>query len=666
MAEGISQDHTSVKLENIDSMTKMYEQFFLENKAWVEEGVGGKERAITGLWDRYVKEKGLGEREVDKHSETVRKKELDVGLKWISSASHNFRRGAGEAEELYYATRVSTGVDWLLIGEESWQKGALEKKTFEKQLQIDSLEEKMGRKQMSFDEKLTVAAEIFDYQRLKIWLRYAQMLEKQTVLNDSLYKYNMISYPYKLNVNHRLNKVRETISRLRDYLPDQDGQKNWQQYESLPYEREVLPSVKWIKQQNLLIPQEEVMRLKNELALAQIKYRKGVNFRVQLRYNYYDGFNDRDRARFFPSVGASLSVPLKSIRSLETNAKYEGEQRNLKILQEKEQVKIQLLRTHRNYTDLELKLLDVNNRMIYLEEQMKRELEIWKSLTDDFSPSKYNNYLQEYVEEHIAYLDLKQRMFEEYLVFYTLAELDEKNKIRIGEYEQEGETNTYLWQKDFQNRENEEIISTLKKYDINRLLLSPGNTSGDKVKEFLQLSQMEGIKVQRLLSENRYTDFRLTGNEQLLNKLEEIKESGFEGVHLNFEPHTQKDYRENIENYVQKLNEVYALTEDWCSKYGMSLSVSVPMHLPEENAQFLKTKGIPVYIMAYGEVDQEKLLKRTARLRELLRGQYVWVIRNIDFKDTKTMEAAVSALNAKGIKKIGFYHFGTIERDGEN
>ena len=216
---------------------------------------------------------------------------------------------------------------------------------------------------------------------------------------------------------------------------------------------------------------------------------------------------------------------------------------------------------------------------------------------------------------------------------------------------------TYMWKNIFESTVNDTLLSQLSNYGIDTLLLSPG-TNGIKITDFLTKAQNQSIHVSRLLSENSYAKDS-DGVQKLIAKMQTLQYD-FPGLHLNIEPHTFADYKTNIPFYTARMDSIYDVAKQWCDPRNMKLTVSIPMHLPLQNATFLANNDITAYIMAYENTDQQKLLTRTLALRTALQNKYVWVLRVSDFATQQDLLDAIAYLNANGVSRVALYDFSTV------
>lgn len=192
-------------------------------------------------------------------------------------------------------------------------------------------------------------------------------------------------------------------------------------------------------------------------------------------------------------------------------------------------------------------------------------------------------------------------------------------------------------------------------WHINRVFLSIGKVPDlVKVEDFKIQAAANNIQVYRLIGENSYakTDNGFTDLQQALI---EAKNMGFAGVHLDIEPHTFDDYKENIDLYSQRLINLFTNSKTWCDQNNMAMGVSIPMHLPVNVATALNDNNVMSYIMAYDVLTLEKKMNKTAAIRSILGSNYVWVFRINDFQDFSSLLDAETTVQNNGILKIGYY-----------
>ncbi len=219
---------------------------------------------------------------------------------------------------------------------------------------------------------------------------------------------------------------------------------------------------------------------------------------------------------------------------------------------------------------------------------------------------------------------------------------------------------TYAWKAFFQDNSNAYVVNTLTRLQCNEVFVSPGDDQSPKVQDFLQMAEAANISVARLLGENSYVEVE-NGFQKLESKMQNFKNAGFTAIHLDIEPHALTDYKQNIELYTERFNTLILLSSQWCDQQNMELSISIPMHTQPSTAALLAQLQIKSYIMAYENADMQRLLTRTASLRDTLQGLYVWVVRAKDFNDLEHLQSEIDILNQNGVYKLGIYDINEID-----
>lgn len=645
--------------QQINQLVKDYQDLFVHSNLVMDTIINELQIKQPGLLNNLLKDQQLNKIQFTKRKNVVVSKSSfsDLGLKWVSDATHNFSPGISENEDVYFRSRFSTGIDWVVLGEGSWVKGKKEYNLFRKQIQMDSLRIHLQNNMVSLQNRLTILQHVFDQHRLNLLRKYERILQNQSIYWNHLYHIKLSSYADKLTAEQQLEEIQNAIELYEIYQEYDLDEAVLKTYWNLPFDNADLPALNLISEQELLKEEEDLLELQKEILISNEKSSNLPSLRFKLRYNYYDTADQP--ARSFSNIGASLSIPIhfgkESSKVAYQLASYED---NLDY--KKQQLKNKLIVQHREFYILKKRVLQIDNELHYLQALLKNEMEVYTDENESFSPAKYIDYTEQFIQKNLALLEVKQKLSEAYLVFGSLYGLntvlleDKRSNTELRENKQ----STYMWKSYFETHSNEQLINSLKKNEINRLFLSPGRNDV-KAKDFVQKAKQQGIETDRLIGENSFAE-RADGVDKLIQKLESVKLHNFSGIHLNIEPHTFDDYKENKEKYIQRMNEIYTTAKQWCNKNNVKLSVSVPLHLPTENAIVLARNKIDAYIMAYETTDQIKLLKRTETLRNTLQGGFIWVLRLSDFTNKAMLHKTEEILKNTGIERIGYYDFSAL------
>lgn len=647
----------SADITSIDSLVLQYQRFFQSNKTLLSQ-INSFQTTKDGLWNtlarQNISQKSLETKDTgNANNNGVNLAISDIGLKWVSDVSHNFKPGITDLEDMYFKSRLSTGVDWVLLGEGSWHRNKQEISLFQKQIQRDSLALQFKNVHEDIRVKLEVIEVVFDLHRLEVLEKYALLLEEQNAYFQSMYDKKLILYAELLKSKQKLDQVNNNIHLIHQYVSKYHGDSLILEYWMLPYAFADLPDRRQIEQQTLLKDKEELLRLRKDILLHQKSQADRPSLRAKFRYNYYD--NQDQPSRSFASVGASLSIPIR-LKNKDVMTQYEVNNLDFELQEEKRLLKQELISEHRSFYSLRNELEIVENELEYLLALLENESDVYSGMNKSFSPGKYIEYVQDFVVKKIEFLNIQQALCQQYVLFYSSLGYEDliQGANLVNPEQQDLVQLSYLWKKGFDAISNTVLLKTLVDNNFSELLLSPGNENNNKVEEFLLAAKQKNIKVYRLIGENSFAQSD-KGYKSLFAKMQQVKQQGFLGVHLNIEPHTFEDYKINRDLYVDRMNLIYRQVKKWCDQNQMELSVSIPMHLPLENALVLKDLGIPGYIMAYETINQDKLLNKTKALRDILDTQLSWVIRVSDFSSLSEIEKVKEVLLSHKINKIGYY-----------
>lgn len=345
---------------------------------------------------------------------------FDVGLKWITEGTHNFRTGISENEDVYFRSRIATGLDWVLLGEGSWKKRRDDHRYFVQQLKRDSLRGVDVRHQYSHYERQEFLSQIFDQYRLSVLKALVSLRKNEADFQTRMFEHQLIDYPAELSSKQAYRQAISWLTQLQDVV-DPAHAKQLKGYEKIAaVELLFLPTIEnrssnWAERQSALIQVEQDL---HEMQ-AKRQSNDGLNFRTRLRYNYYT--NPGQQERGFASVGATLSIPIRTGRKTD-------ELRNSYLLQEKEQQLVMEQERHRfQVRDLQRKLIEMQHHkrkmedeLEYLEAAIQQQMEIQEREAKEGSPTEFIKLADNYLSTLLIVIDQRQSIAELYLQMHYL------------------------------------------------------------------------------------------------------------------------------------------------------------------------------------------------------------------------------------------------------
>lgn len=569
-------------------------------------------------------------------------------LNWVSDMSYNFSPGLGE-DNIFYRARVSSGLDWLALGEGSLKNQKMQNALNEKMKNIDVLEKQKYKKEITHRENLNKVRAAFDTKKIQLLSDYEKLLKLQNEFIAKQNKNGLKNDAEAAQSKYRLDKISIEKKSL-ESLIKADNNQNFNK-EIISSEIPDLMPVENINFSALIKDKETSLKMEKEILDMKRRRDKQPDLRLKLRYNYYSALS---RDRNFASVGATFNLPVtRSKNDLESENEIKLKENSLQDMQLA--CRDRLSTMYREYYLLKSEIEVLESEVKYLEAELKVNSTNEKSNT--FSPAPYLATAEKLLDNQIQICEKKADLYEKYLDYKMLSGTDNTSEglQKLANDDNIG-NETYIWSSFFSNYSNAYIINLMNHWHINRVFLSIGKvTDMVKVADFMAMAAQNNIQVYRLIGENSYaaTD---NGFVDLQVALQDAKNMGFAGVHLDIEPHTFDDYKANVDLYAQRLINLFTNSKTWCVQNNMDLGVSVPMQLPAEVATALHDNNIMTYIMAYDVLTLDKKLNKTAIIRNILGPDlYVWVFRINDFQVFSDLLDAEAYVQAAGVTKFGYY-----------
>lgn len=661
--------------QELDQLVIEYNALFFASKKLVEQIHHKTQSSDKEILLKFIDQ---NENLVNKKSSSQNFNEqnsvTNIGLKWVSDFTHNFGLGGSDDEDIYFRSKVSTGLDWVIFGEGSYFKHKNDLKLNQIENRKDSLELMLLKKSDVSQKKIETLQYIYDMQRIEILKKYADFLKAKVDYTNKLFASKLINLPEKIKVENDYSKIKNNLDLSENFLSNQDNQSLLSEYGDIPNVNFDLLNIDKKEFTDLLAIDSEIIELEKELIRKDRKNSDRPSFRTKVRYNVFNSEGDFNRS--FASVGASLSVPIRFGKDHALEYKIESFDEKLELQKLKTQERLEKL--YFDFYSKKNELKNLQNDLKLIDAFLDNEIQIYEKHIMNFSPEKYIDFAMQFLKKKIEILDVNQSLSEYFITYQLTTEQSKKTtskafnlnvletpfEVSLKEESSIRPSSTYLWSNTFKTETNESLVTILNENKIKTVFLSPGENNDEKLNDFVVQANQNQIKIHRLIGENSYAQNQL-GLKKLIRKINHIDKNTYTGIHLDIEPHTFSDYRENMDSYVENMNTIFTQVNQLCNENNMQLSVSVPMNLTEKNAKVLRKLKIKTYIMAYENVDQNKLLKRTEKLRNILKDNFVWVLRLSDFKNDEELKMALKELKNQGITEISYYDVSALLNPNE-
>lgn len=408
-------------------------------------------------------------------------------------------------------------------------------------------------------------------------------------------------------------------------------------------------------------------------AIYESKYIREVGLKAYTRYSYYDVYTPNIANRSFVSFGFNLSMPLntgyKQKKELYlVNKQLEFQQQN-SLNQPEAGVEYLLLNYYYEYRYKLKKYFNLIEKRNVFAEYVRTE-KVKQEFGDlEFNPNTALFILDDYWSNTIELLDLHQDMYKVLLNIKEKVPTSEINDFTFPVTIKDDEKDStftepevravYIWSKSIMEHEPEMISDYADLNGFNELIISYKSDPKylKRLKTFIDKNYTRRISI-------------MTGNNSLINggfgRLSDSIASqlnmGFvKGLHLDVEPHTFDDFKENKDKYFNKYLKLIDSAAVFCKRYNLRLSVSIPLNYPDTVLKKLFSVCDKVYLMAYENVKVDFIQKKIAEELSLNKEKVVLALRTKDFETRAEMNEHFMKI---GIKNQAYHDYeGLLELD---
>lgn len=408
-----------------------------------------------------------------------------------------------------------------------------------------------------------------------------------------------------------------------------------------------------------------------ENAKYESRYIREVGLKAYARYNYYDVYSQNIANRSFMSFGLNLTMPIafsgKEKKELYlVNKQLEFQQQQI---QTEPGIEYLLLNYYYEYRYKLKKYFNlVEKRNVFAE--LVRTEKVKKEFSDiEFNPNTALFILDDYWSNAVELLDLHQDMYKVLLNIKEKVPNTEiadftfpvtiKEDVKDSSFSNPNVKAIYIWSKTLMNNPPEMISDYCDLNDFTELIISYKND-----KQYLKL-------LNTFINKNYTRSFSvMTGNNNLVkggfqkfsdSLSAQLPLNLVKGLHLDVEPHTFDDFKENKDAYFNKYMNLVDSAAVFCKRKNLRLSVSIPLNYPDTVLKKLFAKCDKVYLMAYENVAVDFINKKTAEEIKLGGDKVVLALRTKDFENRLQMNEHFKKFT---IKHTAYHDYeGLIELD---
>lgn len=394
-----------------------------------------------------------------------------------------------------------------------------------------------------------------------------------------------------------------------------------------------------------------------------------TNLRVFARYNMDNLFAGGMR----DSVAAGISIRVPIPASGRDYSRADALETRLAELNVEKRREGDLNRLRDAYYEYQYKLSDylkLAHKKQLVGERIRRE-EVRRGYNDpQYSPVNMMQYLDEQFAVEFESIEVKQMLYLKLLEIQRIAGgeavLDHATVVRnTGEPNRyRGERSVYIWSAAVNGIDTGFLAMYLAHQEMRDVMVSGGEkTDTAKLAALLAKARAAKMKMHALVGSNEL--IRPENLARFAQIAEQARSLGFDGVHLDVEPHTLPQWREKKDELLTGYIAMLRAAREATAAAKLELGVSIPVFFPEETLREMAPLADRIYVMAYEMTDIEKLKRKVREEIDAFGPKTVIAVRTKDFATRLTMEEFIGrVIDATGVSRIAVHDVhGMIELD---
>lgn len=572
----------------------------------------------------------------------------DVGLHATVSYQENLKSPIVDPEEIViFKRRAIAGLDWDVLNNGFYENRiknkvlTLQRVALEKQQQTQNL--------YAFQNKQTTQI-IFYFNSKKIEILDArkQLNNKQMPIIEKLWAIKHITKDNYLKAIQNTTDINAQYNLYQNY-----NQVNLVK-NTFEFELPILDiNINHLLQKVNGTTFDSTLIDATQIAKYQSSYLKDVSLKAYTRYNYYDVYNAGQPNRSYISVGMNLSLPLAFNQKDKKEFYFTQYQlSNLKETTDSIDAQAFILNKYYEYQYKLKQFKNLYHKRLVFEELLRTE-RVKAQLSDfEFNPNTALFILDDYWSNAIELIDLKQDLYKLLLDIKTRLPsaniTDYTTPLNLSNLNIASSNPpfkaVYVWSDAFKNNSQTVINEYCKVNEFNSLLISYNSTKNyiQQISEFISKNYTTPIHI--MIGSNKLLNIGVTGFLDTLKM--NLNLSQIKGIHLDIEPHTFVDFKDNKELYFKKYIDVLKQAKQFADNNKLELSVSIPLNYPDEVLTEINAVCSLVYLMAYENVDIDFISRKTVEEKAILKNKCVLALRTKDFENRTSMDET--------FKKLGF------------
>jgi len=564
----------------------------------------------------------------------------DPGLSMNASFLQNFTPSLNEDDDnLIYQRRLQAGLNWDVLGNGFFENRAQEQMELNS-IRINEYLSSGESKEKSYSVNWNTIIYIFNKAKLEVLQQRRDLLNELSIEAERLHLSRYLSREDYIRVLSSKAEI-EGLTRVYEDYNLQFGSGS----DTLKIQAADLPLLD-IRYASVFYgldssSRDSISNLYLENLQLQYRFMNDLRLSTFLRYNYYDLIVPGNRSFF--SLGVNFSMPIP-FRMNQRNELIEARAKeSMYILSQKfEGKQKELLNECYEYRYKLKQYISFHQKFILYQELLRKMNATLRLDPLRFNPIEGLTLLDDMLAVKMELLDIRQSLYLKLLRIYTMSGRNKTEEIAqsfdIPNYfdlDAMTEKSVYIWSTVLAKKSVEFVAEYIRynKFDKVVISLNRDEENTRKIRELITL--IPEVDVHLMIGDNQF--IQKNPAEELAFLLKNFTDSTIKGIHLDVEPHTFPDWDSKKESYLQSYQAMLLQTGNYCKEHHWELSVSVPLHYPEENMKSIFSLCDKVYFMAYENIKPEYIERKIAPY-SALKDKIVVALRTKDFGTKSAME----------------------------
>lgn len=641
-------------------INELYNEWTKYNDSYSIDHFEGEINKVHALYADKI----TSENEVENFITKIKNAEADLarkdyGLDWRAGYIHNLSPGETDFDNIIYRSRITSEIGWNVLSN-GWIQNKIKAQILENEGKISEFKQEEIEKSVAFAIRWNKIIYSFNLQKNAVLNQRKELAEKRVEVVKKLYLLNKIDQEELLKNLESLADVRSMLRVYSDFNKELEKQYGFNSTDIINLPLIDIDYAYISEKLDGRVPDSI-----NALAIENIDLRhrfvNEINLKPFFRYSYYDLEMIDPSHRDFFSVGVNLGIPLNINRKQKERLK-EIKKDYASYIPEEERALLEK-NILNNFYEFRFKLKQFSSmhykRRKYTE-LIRKENARFSIDYLSFNPVRSLRLLDEIMKIDIEMLDLKQQMYLKLLSIYSdLPYNDIKELVTEKELEEyfdgvdESDKGIYIWDKVFAEHGTEFLLKYLNKRAFSRIIIGFSNNKDHNLKKLEMINSLskKGVVVELMTGNNKLIDNNpVTYFDTILDS---VPLNNIDFLHLDVEPHTFDDWKENKVNYLEKYIVLLDKVRTYCDNKDLKLSVSIPLHYPEEYINQIYELTDLVYFMAYENIKTDYIIRKVSPFPA---EKTVIALRTEDFENALEIEEKIIDIQESYKPKLFVIH----------